>query len=209
MAMFIFYILPMAPIKPLCQNYVAGNGTLRLSESKILVFTIWDSPGGPVVKTPWIQSLIRKLRSNMPCSLAKKINKFKKIKYLLSGSLQKKLANPWFQFSSVQSLSHVRLLRPYESQHDRPPCPSPTPGVYPTHVHWVGDVIYPSHPLSSPSPPALNLSQHQGLLKWVSTSHQVDKVLEFQLQHQSFQWTPRTNLLQNGLVGSPCSPRDP
>ena len=127
MAMFIFYILPMAPIKPLCQNYVAGNGALRLSESKILVFTIWDSPGGPVVKTPWIQSLIRKLRSNMPCGLAKKINKLKKIKYLLSGSLQKKLANPWFQFSSVQSLSHVRLLRPYESQHDRPPCPSPTP----------------------------------------------------------------------------------
>ena len=51
-----------------------------------------------------------------------------------------------------------------------------------THVHWVGDVIQPSHLLSSPSPPALNLSQHQGLLKWVSSSHQVAKVLEFQLQ---------------------------
>ena len=56
-----------------------------------------------------------------------------------------------------------------------------------THVHWVGDAIQPSHPLSSPSPPALNLSQHQGLFKWVSSSHQVAKVLEFQLQHQSFQ----------------------
>ena len=56
-----------------------------------------------------------------------------------------------------------------------------------THVHWVSDVIQPSHPLSSPSPPALNLSQHQGLFKWVSSSHQVAKVLEFQLQHQSFQ----------------------
>ena len=54
-----------------------------------------------------------------------------------------------------------------------------------THVHWVGDAIQPSHPLSSPSP-ALNLSQHQGLFKWVSSSHQVAKVLEFQLQHQSF-----------------------
>ena len=64
-----------------------------------------------------------------------------------------------------------------------------------THVHWVDDAIQPSHPLSSPSPPALNLSQHQGLLKWVSSSHQVAKVLEFQLQHQSFQWTPRTDLL--------------
>ena len=57
-----------------------------------------------------------------------------------------------------------------------------------THIHWVGDAIQPSHPLSSPSPPALNLSQHQGLLKWVSSSHQVAKVLEFQLQHQSHQW---------------------
>ena len=63
------------------------------------------------------------------------------------------------------------------------------------HDHQVGDAIQPSHPLSSPSPPALNLSQHQGLFKWVSSSHQVAKVLEFQLQHQSFQWTPRTDLL--------------
>ena len=57
-----------------------------------------------------------------------------------------------------------------------------------THVHWVGDAIQPSHPLSSPSPPAFNLSQHQGLFQWVSSSHQVAKVLEFQLQHQSFWW---------------------
>ena len=64
-----------------------------------------------------------------------------------------------------------------------------------THVHWVDDAIQPSYPLSSPSPPALNLSQHQGHFKWVSPSHQVSKGLEFQLQHQSFQWTPRTDLL--------------
>ena len=57
-----------------------------------------------------------------------------------------------------------------------------------THVHWVDDVIQPSHPLSSPSPPAFNLSQDQGLFQGVSSSHQVAKVLEFQLQHQSFQW---------------------
>ena len=59
-----------------------------------------------------------------------------------------------------------------------------------THVHWVGDAIQPSHPLSSPSPPAFNLSQHQGLFQWVSSSHQVAKVLEFQLQHESFQEHP-------------------
>ena len=55
-----------------------------------------------------------------------------------------------------------------------------------THVRWVSDAIQPSHPLSSPSPPALNLSQHPGLFQWVSSSHQVAKVLEFQLQHQLF-----------------------
>ena len=77
-----------------------------------------------------------------------------------------------------------------------------------TYVHWVGNAIQPSHPLSSPSPPALNLTQHQGLFQWVSSLHQVAKVLEFQLQHQSFQWTPRTDLLKDGLVRSPCSPRD-
>ena len=63
-----------------------------------------------------------------------------------------------------------------------------------TPVRWVGVAIQPSHPLSSPSPPALNLSQHQGLFQWVSSSHQVAKVLEFQLQIQSFQWTPSTDL---------------
>ena len=77
-----------------------------------------------------------------------------------------------------------------------------------THVHWVSDAIQPPNPLLPPSPPAFNLSQHQGLFKWVSSSNQVAKVLEFQLQHQSFQRTPRTDLLQDGLVGSPCSPRD-
>ena len=77
-----------------------------------------------------------------------------------------------------------------------------------THVHRVGDAIQPSHPLSSPSPPALNPSQHQGLFHWVNSLHEVAKVLELQLQHQSFQWTTRTDLLWDGLVGSPCSPRD-
>ena len=57
-----------------------------------------------------------------------------------------------------------------------------------THVRWVSDAIQPSHPLSSPSPLTFNLSQHQGVFKWVSSSHQMAKVLEFQLQHQSFWW---------------------
>ena len=76
-----------------------------------------------------------------------------------------------------------------------------------THAHWVSDAIQPSHPLLPPSPPAPNPSQHQDLFQWVRSSHQVAKVLEFQLQDQAFQWTPRTDL-QDGLVGFPCSPRD-
>ena len=63
-----------------------------------------------------------------------------------------------------------------------------------THVNWVSDAIQPSHPLPSPSPPALNLSKHRGLFKSVCSSHQVAKVLEFQIQHQFFQWTLRIDL---------------
>ena len=75
-----------------------------------------------------------------------------------------------------------------------------------TYVQWVSDAIQPSHPLSSPCPPAFNLSQHQGLFKWVSSLHQVAKVLQFQLQHQSFLWIFRVDFLQDWLVWSPCSP---
>ena len=77
-----------------------------------------------------------------------------------------------------------------------------------THVHRVRDAIQPSHPLSSPSPLVPNPAQHQSLFQWVNSSHEVAKVLEFQLQHHSLQRNPRADLLQNGLVGSPCSPRD-
>ena len=101
---------------------------------------------------------------------------------------------PSSHLSSVQSLSFVRFLAtPWIAA--RPPCPSPTPRIHPNPCLLCGDAIQPSHPLSSPSPPALNLSQHQDLFKWVSSLHQVAKVLEFQLQHQSFQWTPRIDLL--------------
>ena len=65
-----------------------------------------------------------------------------------------------------------------------------------TYVHWVCDAIQPSYPLSSPSPSASNLSQHQGLSQWISSSHQVVKVLEFQLQHQSFPWIFRTEFFR-------------
>ena len=78
-----------------------------------------------------------------------------------------------------------------------------------THVYRVSDAIQPTHPLLSPSPPAPNPSQHQSLFQCVNSSHEVAKILEFQLHHHSFQRNPRADLLQNGLVGSPCSPRTP
>jgi len=77
-----------------------------------------------------------------------------------------------------------------------------------THVHPVGDAIQPCHPLSSSCPRVSNLSHHHVLFKWVRSSHQMAEVLEFQHQHQSFQWTFRTDFLSDWLVGSPCSPRD-
>ena len=81
-------------------------------------------------------------------------------------------------------------------------------GVYSISCASSGDAIQPSCPLSSPFPLAPNPSQHQGLFQWVNTLHEVAKVLEFQLQHQSFQQTPRTDLLLDGLFVSPCRPRD-
>ena len=93
------------------------------------------------------------------------------------------------QFSSVAQ-SCPTLCDPMNCSTPGLPVHHHLPESTQTHVHRVGDAIQSSHPLSSPSPPALNLSQHQGLFKWVSSSHEVDKVLEFQLQHQSFRWNP-------------------
>ena len=113
-----------------------------------------------------------------------------------------------FQFSSVQSLSCVWPCDPMNRSTPGLPVHHQLLEFTQTHVHCVSDAIQPSHPLAMPFPPALYLSQHKGLFQWVKSSHEVAKILEFQLQHQSFQWTPRTDLLQNGLVGSPWSPRE-
>ena len=114
-------------------------------------------------------------------------------------------ASWWEGISSVQLLSHVR---PYDSMDwSIPGLPVHLQLSEPTenHVHWVGEAIQPSHPLASPSPPSFNLSQHQHLRQWVSSSHQVAKVLEFQLQHQPFKsmfplgWTGWISLQSKGL----------
>ena len=98
------------------------------------------------------------------------------------------------QFSSVAQLCPTPC-DPMDCNMPGLPVYHQLPELTQTHVHHIHDAIQPSHPLSSSSPPAPNPSQHQGLFQWVSSSHQVAKVLEFQPQHQSFQWTPRTDLL--------------
>ena len=111
------------------------------------------------------------------------------------------------QFSSLAQ-SCPTLCNPMNHSTPGLPVHHQLPEFTQTCVHWVHDAIQPSHPLSSPSPPAPNPSQHQGLFQRVNSSHEVAKVLEFQLQYHSLQRCPRADLLQNGLVGSPCSPRD-
>ena len=111
------------------------------------------------------------------------------------------------QFSSVAQ-SCPTLCNPMNCSTPGLPVHHRLPEFTQTRIHRVSDAIQPSHPRSSPSPPDPNSSQHQSCFQWVSSSHEVAKVLEFQLQHHSFQRNPRADLLQNGLVGSPCSPRD-
>ena len=104
------------------------------------------------------------------------------------------------RFSSVQfnpvAQSCLTLCDPMDCSMPGFPVHHQLPELTQTHVHCVGDAIQPSHPLLSPSPPTtFNLSQHQGLFQWVGFPHQMAKVLEFQLQHLSFQWIFRTDFL--------------
>ena len=119
------------------------------------------------------------------------------------------------QFSSVAQLCPT-LCDPTYCSIPGLPVHHRLPEFTQTYVHWVSDSIQPPRSLSSPSPPAFNPSQHQGskikdpsisLFQWVGSLYQVAKVLEFQLQHQSFQWIFRVDFLQDWLVWSPCCPR--
>ena len=106
-----------------------------------------------------------------------------------NGNNVKYICETSVQFSSVTQ-SCLSLCDPMNLSTPGLPVHHQLPEFTQIHAHLVGDATQPSHPLSSPSPPAPNPSQHQGLFQWVNCSHEVVKVLEFQLQHQSFQWTP-------------------
>ena len=120
--------------------------------------------------------------------------------------LSKSVSVQFSQFSSVAQ-SCPTLCDPMNHSTPGLPVHHQPPEFTQIHIHRVSDAFQPSHPLPSPSPPAPNPSQHQSLFQLVNSLHEVAKVLAFQLQHHSFQRNPRADL-QNGLVGSPCSPRD-
>ena len=133
-------------------------------------------------------------------TFSKKVNLTKTISVQIKGSQLCPLALKfwWLRYVQFSRLVVSDSLQPHGLRHTKLPCPSPTPGACSNSIeflHRVSVAIQPSHPLSSPSPPAFSLSQHQGLFQWVGSSHQVVRVLEFQLQHQSFHWIFRTDFL--------------
>ena len=163
----------------------------------IATFSQLRSPQGrswdPVLQTSQLSS--RRL-NNVPrvAGGERSLNMNPAVLYFESAPFISLLVRVWnvsVQFSSVQSLSHVRLFAtPWIAARQASLSITNSWSLH----HRVGDAIQPSHPLPSPSP-APNPSQHQGLFQWVRSLHQVAKVLQFQLQHQSFQWISRTDLL--------------
>ena len=124
----------------------------------------------------------------------------------VQGTVDQGHFSPFLQWAAfpflLSSVQFSLVAQPCPNLHDPMDCSMPgfpvhhqLPELAQTHVHWVSGAIQPSHPLLSHSPPALNLSQHQGLFQWVSSLHQVAKILELQLEHQSFQWIFRVDFL--------------
>ena len=165
-------------LKVFVQHYV----TLSLLECCILM--------GVIAIVIEVQNFFKHLNGQSYATSSVDVNLFGKHWFEAQDS------NSKMAFSSVSSVTQLCL-----TLCDPMDCSTPSLPVYhqllgftQTHVHWLSDAIQPSHPLSSPSPPAFSPSQHQSLFQWVSSLHQVAKILEFQLQ-QSCQWTLRTDLL--------------
>ena len=98
-------------------------------------------------------------------------------------------------WAAIYGVTQSRTRLKWLSSNSRLPYPPLSPKVAQIHIHWLSDAIQPSHPLLPPSPFAFNLSQYQGCFQWVGSSHHVAKVLELQLQHQSFRWIFRVDSL--------------
>ena len=158
--------------------------------------TLWTAPSGGAsgLLTYFSQSRFAFISFKFWVHFSLEIHKQKQ-KCASASRIEVKIEDSSIESTSVTQL-YLTLCDPMNLKQARPPCPSPTPGVHPNPCplsRWYHPTI--SSSVVPFSPPALNLSQHQGLFKWVSSPHQVAKVLEFQLQHQSLQWTPRTDLL--------------
>ena len=168
----------------LLQGIFLTQGSHAVSRIAGQLFTSWATTEAPII-LEWIAT---ELGSHSLLESTKNDSKFKTRTY---GQAPSQIPYSCFPLSSVaQSLP--TLCKPKDFNMPDFPVHRQLPEFAHTHVHRVGDAIQPSL-LLSPSPPALNLSQHQGLFQWVSSSHQVAKTLEFQLQHQSFQWIFRTD----------------
>ena len=137
-----------------------------------IIHQLWCSPSNPPPTTNWRNLCL--FQSSKICYLKKKETSA--------------------QFSSVAQ-SCLTLCNPIDCSMPGFPIHHQLPEIAQTHVHWVGDAIQPSHPLLTPSPPAFNLSQHQDFFQGFSSLHQVAKVLECQLQHQSSQWIFKIDFL--------------
>ena len=173
---------------------VAVNSELANTE-----WLLWEETQGKFLRVSGPNILVNwSVHNHVLCALLLKDTLFNMYCWSINIELtvNSTITHAKWSFSSVQSLSPVRLFVT-AMNHSTPgrPVHHQLPEFTQTHVHQLGDAIQPSHPLSSSLPPAPNPSQHQGLFQWVNSSHEVVKVLEFQPQHQSFQWTPRTGLL--------------
>ena len=139
-------------------------------------------------------AFIKRLFSSSLSAIMVVSSAYRRLLIFLPAILMETVRDFVFQFSSVAQ-SCTTLCDPMDCSMPGFPVHYQLLEFSQIHVHRVGDAIQSSHPLSSPFPPAFDLSQHQGLFQGISSFHQVTKVLEFQLQHQSFQWIFRTDFL--------------
>ena len=163
-------------------NMLAGHGSMDTSRRQV---TLGSETGNFVTHRNSSSQITSIYIGSLNCSIIGQDGE---------GQMTQATTMGCIQFSSVTQ-SCLTLCNPMDCSMPGFPVHHQFPGFTQTHVHWVSDTIQPSHPLLSPSPPALNLSQHQCLFKWIGSLHQVAKVLEFPLQHQSFQWIFRTDFL--------------
>ena len=159
----------------------------------IILCNLWQPPCFACIANIWSWFLFKTKVGDQFHSLPEWIYSFNTAVFRHLSQSSIRVCLDFTQFRSVTQWC-LTLCDPMDSSTPGLPVNHQLPELAQPHVHWVGDTILPSHPLSSPSS-AFNLSQHQGLFQCVCSSHQVAKGLEFQLQHQSFQWIFKTDFL--------------